>query len=98
MMDVSDGLVLDATRMADASAVTIDVDTASLGHDPRRALEGGEDHALLATFPSGADLPAGFRAIGVVRDRLDAPVLVDGAAFGGRGGWDPYRDWDAHRG
>jgi thiamine-monophosphate kinase len=94
MMDVSDGLLLDATRMADASRVTIDLDAVTDDH----ALRGGEDHALLATFPGHAELPHGFRTIGVVRDRGSAPVLVDGHAVSGRGGWDPYRDWDARRG
>jgi thiamine-monophosphate kinase len=93
MMDVSDGLVLDATRLADASGVTIDLDSSLLGADPRSALSGGEDHALLAVF--AADVPAGFRAIGRVRHRETDPVLVDGAPFAGRAGWDPYRDWSA---
>jgi thiamine-monophosphate kinase len=93
MMDVSDGLVLDATRMADASGVTIDL-SSTLDGD---ALTGGEDHALLATFPD-ADVPAGFRVIGSVRPRGSAPVTVGGAVPTGRGGWDPYRDWDAARG
>ena len=98
MMDVSDGLVLDATRMAEASGVSIALDRAALGADPARALAGGEDHALLAAFPPGAALPAGFRPIGAVVPRGGHTVLVDGAAYGGRGGWDPYRDWDQARG
>ncbi len=51
MMDISDGLALDARRMAAASGVTIALDRAALGSDPERAIAGGEDHALLATFP-----------------------------------------------
>jgi thiamine-monophosphate kinase len=97
MMDVSDGLLLDATRMADASGVTLDLDPAALGPDADTALTGGEDHALLATFPPGA-LPSGFRAIGAVRERGERAVLVAGAPFVGRTGWDPYRDWDASLG
>lgn len=97
MMDVSDGLALDARRMADASAVTIAIDSADLGDDPRIALEGGEDHALLATFPAGA-LPPGFRPIGRVIPREEASVHVDGVPYLGAGGWDPYRDWDAAAG
>ncbi|GAA1913952.1 thiamine-phosphate kinase [Microbacterium aoyamense] len=96
MMDVSDGLVLDATRLAAASGVTVALDAAALGDHPESALSGGEDHALLATFPQ--TLPDGFRAIGRVVDRGEHPVLVDGSPHDGRGGWDPYQDWDAGRG
>ncbi|KRB38089.1 thiamine-phosphate kinase [Microbacterium sp. Root180] len=96
MMDVSDGLVLDASRLAAASGVCVAIDSASLGPDPASALTGGEDHALLATFP--ADLPEGFRRIGRVVERGAHPVLVDGRPHDGRGGWDPYRDWDAGTG
>lgn len=98
MMDLSDGLVLDARRMADASGVTVDIARALLGAAPDAALEGGEDHSLLATFPPGAALPEGFRAIGEVRARVDAAVTVDGVPYEKPGGWDPYRDWDAGRG
>jgi len=93
MMDVSDGLVLDARRMADASDVTIDITAVA---DPE-TLSGGEDHALLATFPAG-EVPAGFRIIGRVHARGETAVTVAGRTYDGTGGWDPYRDWDAHRG
>jgi thiamine-monophosphate kinase len=90
LMDVSDGLLLDATRMADASGVTI----ALSGIEDAYALRGGEDHALLAAFPPDRAVPPGFRAIGVVEPRGVAAVTVDGAAPSGPGGWDPQRDWD----
>lgn len=92
MMDVSDGLVIDARRMARASGVQLDLHADALGDDPRAALVGGEDHALLAVFPSASALPDGFRVIGAVR--AGEGVSVDGAAFDERGGWDPYQDWD----
>ncbi|OCG75319.1 thiamine-phosphate kinase [Microbacterium sediminis] len=95
MMDVSDGLALDASRMAEASGVAIDLDPSGLGPDVAAALEGGEDHALLATF-AAEPLPPGFRAIGRVRE--GSGVLVDGAPYDRRGGWDPYADWDARTG
>lgn len=96
MMDVSDGLALDAARLADASGVTLDLEAAALGSDPRGALSGGEDHALLVTVPAGT--PGVGRRIGVVRPRGDAALTIDGAPYAGGGGWDPYRDWDARRG
>ncbi|MDD7929811.1 thiamine-phosphate kinase [Microbacterium thalli] len=94
MMDVSDGLVRDARRLARASGVTLDLHRAALEPDSARALRGGEDHALLATFPAEVALPAPFRMIGAVRDAGEATVTVDGAPADGPGGWDPYRDWD----
>lgn len=96
MMDVSDGLALDAGRMAAASGVTISLDGATLGANRDRALAGGEDHALLATFPEGV-VPAGFRVIGRVLPQEDAPVLCDGRPVDASG-WDPYRDWDSAAG
>jgi thiamine-monophosphate kinase len=88
MMDISDGLVLDARRIATASGVAIDFDLAAVGN--LDALTGGEDHSLLACFPPLATIPSGFRVIGRV-----APgngVLVDGVPFDARGGWDPFAD------
>lgn len=98
MMDVSDGLVLDASRLAAASGVTIALESSRLGPDASDALAGGEDHALLATFPAGRPVPEGFRRIGAVRARGADAVLVDGRPHEGRAGWDPYRDWDSHTG
>jgi thiamine-monophosphate kinase len=98
MMDVSDGIALDASRMADASGVTISIDSAALG--PRRgwSVDGGEDHALLAAFPIESALPQGFRVVGTVVGRSDTAVEVDGEPYAGPGGWDPYRDWDSAAG
>lgn len=92
MMDVSDGLALDARRLAKASGVSCQFSSALLGPDPVRALRGGEDHALLATFAPGA-VPNGFRVIGEISEESDARVLLDGEPFEERGGWDPYADW-----
>ena len=93
MMDISDGLAIDARRMADASAITIALESSALGESPDRALAGGEDHALLATFPPGV-LPPGFRIIGAVRPRGDEDLLCDDLPVD-VSGWDPYRDWDS---
>jgi thiamine-monophosphate kinase len=96
MLDLSDGLALDARRVAEASAVAIDLESSALGGDPRTALTGGEDHGLLAAFPPDATLPGGFRRVGVVR--AGTGLRVDGAPFDERGGWDPYLEWDGGRG
>lgn len=96
MLDLSDGLALDARRIAEASGVALDFDLVALGAEPERALSGGEDHSLLATFPAGAPLPGGFRPIGVVRP--GEGVLVAGRLFTERGGWDPYIEWNGGAG
>ncbi|TFB92669.1 thiamine-phosphate kinase [Cryobacterium sp. HLT2-28] len=96
MLDVSDGLAIDAGRLARASGVGIDFDSTTLGGQVERALGGGEDHGLLATFPAGAELPDGFRRLGVVTAAAGV-VLVDGTPHT-QGGWDPYRGWDGAAG
>lgn len=100
MLDVSDGLALDAARIARASNVVIDFDSAALGEHPESALGGGEDHALLACFAPDAALPDAFRVIGRVRELTPGErpeVTVDGQAHNAAG-WDPYRGWDGHAG
>jgi thiamine-monophosphate kinase len=99
MIDVSDGLALDARRIATASGVALNLFSDILGAtelDRRRALTGGEDHSLLATFPAGPALPSGFRAIGFVA--AGSGVLVDGVPFDEFGGWDPYAHWNGASG
>lgn len=105
MMDLSDGLVRDARRMARSSSVTIALESALLGPDVASALHGGEDHGLLATFPADAELPPQFRRIGSVttavttavtaEDPTVGTVTVDGVVETGIGGWDPYQHWDS---
>ncbi|CAN5208573.1 thiamine-phosphate kinase [soil metagenome] len=94
MLDLSDGLALDARRIAEASGVALDLSRAAISSPA--ALAGGEDHALLATFPPDVALPGGFRRIGVVRE--GSGLLVDGAPHLERGGWDPYDSWDGNAG
>jgi thiamine-monophosphate kinase len=94
MIDLSDGLALDARRVAIASGVAFDLSLEAVGS--LAALTGGEDHSLLATFPADTALPGGFRPIG--RVVAGNGILVDGDPFEARGGWDPYEDWDGAKG
>lgn len=86
MMDVSDGLLIDAARLARASGVTIALDSARVPLaatlDPARrdaALRWGDDYELLFTLPAGDAPPVDARAIGRVVERGDHALLVDGA-------------------
>ncbi|ANH38922.1 Thiamine-monophosphate kinase [Nocardioides dokdonensis FR1436] len=100
MIDVSDGLLSEVAHLATASGVRIDVRSADLevpeplhavaaalgGVDPVGfVLSGGDDHALLATFPADADLPEGWAVIGSVAE--GEGVTVDGAVRTGDTGW-----------
>jgi thiamine-monophosphate kinase len=83
MMDVSDGLLLDAWRMAEASQVSLAIDGASVpiaAPEARRfdALRWGDDYELLFTLPPGADSPVPASRIGAVEPRGFAPLFLDG--------------------
>ena len=99
MIDVSDGLLADVGHLAADSGVAIDLERSSfdlaepmhavgsaLGVDPMQfVLGGGDDHALVATFPGGTGLPEGFTPIGHVTaaGEAGAVVTVDGEAYDG---------------
>lgn len=79
MMDVSDGLLIDAERMASASKVAITIDLARIplsapyrqqrgdSLDSRlQAASWGDDYQLLFTAPAGLELPVPATAVGHV--------------------------------
>jgi thiamine-monophosphate kinase len=92
--------------MAEASSVAIDFDHLVLGGfaaelsrafgvelevSRRAVMHGGEDHCLLACFPPGDLLPAGFVKVGKViqgRTALDR-VMLRGESIEPIG-WNPY--------
>ena len=102
MIDVSDGLLQDLGHICELSEVDIDVRTEALrvhdslarlaaatGKDPLGfILAGGEDHALVATFPADAELPQDWLRIGTVTS--GAEVIVDGMPWMGSVGWDHF--------
>jgi thiamine-monophosphate kinase len=83
MMDISDGLLLDAARMARASRVTLTIDRTAVpiaSPENRRdeALRWGDDYQLLFTAPAGLELPVMAFQIGSVAAAGDAPLVLDG--------------------
>lgn len=103
LIDVSDGLVRDANRLAQASGVRIDVDSGVLDHwvpafadvlgvEAARACvrAGGEEHVLLGTF-ARKNVPPGWFTLGDVSqsDASGAAAFEDGQRLTG-GGWDHF--------
>jgi thiamine-monophosphate kinase len=101
MLDVSDGLSQDLIRICKASEVAIELSSKELqgfeamlelpalglGVEAKSwVLHGGEDHALVATFPKDAVLPKAFKAIGVVTSG-EAELYLDGVPLQAKG-WD----------
>ncbi len=103
MLDISDGLAKDASRIAKASGVTIQIDSSALDgfravlelaamrleSDPSNwVLFGGEDHSLLATFPAGVEIPKEFKPIGSVLSKGEHDVLLNSEPL-------PQKGWDS---
>jgi thiamine-monophosphate kinase len=100
MIDISDGLLADLTHIADASEVTISLDTTkfdvaepiqavaqAIGEEPLVfVLTGGEDHVLAATF-APADVPPTWTVVGEVVEAANDRVLVDGNVWDRPNGW-----------
>jgi thiamine-monophosphate kinase len=83
MMDVSDGLLLDASRLAVASGVTLSIDSEAVPialPDQRRreALRWGDDYQLLFTLAAGAEPPVACHCIGRVTAHAGSALLLDG--------------------
>ena len=83
MMDVSDGLLIDAQRLAIASEVTIALDRASVpvatGEAQRDdALRWGDDYQLLFTLPATMAPAVAAHRIGAVHAQGPSPLLLDG--------------------
>jgi thiamine-monophosphate kinase len=106
LIDLSDGLVRDATRVARASGVVLALELGRLapaddlvavarlvGGDPQEwVLTSGEEHAMLAVLPQGGPLPDGFVPVGRVGPAQDgwSGVTVDGVRRTDAGGWVHY--------
>lgn len=95
MMDVSDGLLLDAARMAQASGVTIALDperipvAANLPQDRlREAISWGDDYELLFTLPPETAAPCPAHRIGSVLPAGEAPLLLGSTAPSGQLGYE----------
>ncbi len=90
MMDVSDGLLLDAFRMAQASNVSIAIESAQAPVAvPARAMDcltWGDDYELLFTLPQGVKPPCPASYIGKVEPRGFAPLFLDGEALSNASG------------
>ena len=99
-LDVSDGLLKDARRLATASGLSLEIDASAL-HPPRSfdalsslvdrdpwslILYGGEDYELLFTLPPSVPAPAGCRPLGWAIDAQREALVVTGAGPGSSGG------------
>lgn len=83
MMDISDGLLLDAWRLAEASQVSLAIAGATIpiaAPEARRldALCWGDDYELLFTLPPGVHPPVPASRIGEVEPRGFVPLFLDG--------------------
>ncbi len=87
MMDISDGLLLDAQRIALASDCTIAIDSALVARLAptgrlAEAMRWGDDYELLFTGPPALDDEHDVFRIGTVLERGAEPLLIDGEAPG----------------
>ena len=91
MMDVSDGLLLDAWRLAEASEVSLAIDSTAVPiatSEARRfdALKWGDDYELLFALSAGAEPPVPATRIGSAEPRGFVPLFLDGEPVANRDG------------
>ncbi len=83
MMDVSDGLLLDAFRMAEASEVSLAINSEAVPVAARARAEEcmrwGDDYELLFTLPQNVQSPVPATQIGSVEPRGFAPLMLSGS-------------------
>jgi len=84
MMDVSDGLLIDARRMAEASSVAIAIDLdavpLALHHlDPLAAATAGDDYELLFALPADTAPPVPATRIGAASAGIGLTLTASGA-------------------
>ncbi len=104
MIDVSDGLLADLGHICEHSNVTADIHSdvftipealqtvgqATGKHPLHFILAGGEDQALIATFPPD-QVPPEWLIVGEIIAEGGQTVLVDGQPWDGARGWDHYQ-------
>lgn len=84
MCDVSDGLLLDARRIAEASGCSVDVASAAipvpsaLVAEPIRAASWGDDYELLFALPAEALPPIAATRVGTFAPAGTNSLLIDG--------------------
>ncbi|NML10536.1 thiamine-phosphate kinase [Sphingobium sp. AR-3-1] len=92
MMDVSDGLLIDASRMGQASGVAITIDHIPLSPALERvrgastavqiaAARAGDDYELLFTMPRGLTPPVRAIPVGHVAAGSGLTLIIDGAVI-----------------
>lgn len=85
MMDISDGLLLDAWRMATVNEITLRLDSNAIPvADPKRfdeCIRWGDDYELLFSAPLNVDIPVEAARIGLFESKGNAPIILGETAL-----------------